>query len=75
MSPPIFTIPRLSHGNNEENEMMQPTRTELLEAWMTLYKIPAGRDYDFFSQEEWSSIYTVLGLIDKLQREVENAAE
>ena len=55
--------------------MMELTRTELLEAWMTLYKIPEGRGYDFFSQEEWSSIYTVLGLIDKLQREVENAAE
>tara|TARA_R110000822_G_scaffold127577_1_gene263139 strand:- start:244 stop:411 length:168 start_codon:yes stop_codon:yes gene_type:complete len=55
--------------------MMQPTRTELLEAWMTLYKMTEGHSYDFFDQEEWSSIYTVLGIIDKLQREVENAAE
>ena len=55
--------------------MMEPTRSDLLEAWITLYKIPEGHGYDFFSQEEWSSIYTVLGLIDKLQREVENAAE
>ena len=54
---------------------MQPTRTELLEAWMTLYKLTESHGYDFFDREDWNSIYTVLSLINKLQIEVENAAE
>jgi hypothetical protein len=59
----------LSHGNNEENEMMQPTRTDLLEAWMTLVKVQDYYGPDYVDEYHRQVLPDILTLLDKLQRE------
>lgn len=49
--------------------MMQPTRTELLEAWMTLVKVQDYYGPDYVDEYHRQVLPDILKLLDKLQKE------
>ena len=48
---------------------MQPTRTELLESWITLVKVLDYYGPDYVDEYHKQVLPDVLSLLDKLQRE------
>lgn len=48
---------------------MQPSRTDLLEAWITLVKVQDYYGPDYLDEYERQVIPDILKLLDKLQRE------
>lgn len=48
--------------------MMEPTRTDLLEAWMTLIKVQDYYGPDYVDEYQRQVLPDVLNLLDKLQR-------
>jgi hypothetical protein len=49
--------------------MMQPTRTDLLEAWMTLVKVKDYYGPDYVDEYDRQVLPDILTLLDKLQKE------
>ncbi len=48
---------------------MQPSRTELLEAWITLVKVQDYYGPDYLDEYERQVMPDILKLLDKLQKE------
>ena len=48
---------------------MQPSRTDLLEAWITLVKVQDYYGPDYLDEYERQVMPDILKLLDKLQRE------
>ena len=48
---------------------MQPSRTDLLEAWITLVKVQDYYGPDYLDEYERQVIPDILKLLDKLQKE------
>jgi hypothetical protein len=48
---------------------MQPSKTDLLEAWITLVKVQDYYGPDYLDEYERQVIPDILKLLDKLQRE------
>jgi hypothetical protein len=64
-----FTNKNLNLAKRRKEEGMQPTRTEILEAWMTLVKVLDYYGPDYVDEYHKQVLPDVLSLLDKLQRE------
>ena len=64
-----FTNKNLNLAKRRKAEGMQPTRTELLESWITLVKVLDYYGPDYVDDYHKQVLPDVLSLLDKLQRE------
>jgi hypothetical protein len=64
-----FTNKNLNLAKRRKEEEMQPTRTEILEAWITLVKVLDYYGPDYVDEYHKQVLPDVLSLLDKLQRE------
>jgi len=66
---PLVQVETLRGLGNQTENKMQPTRTELLEAWMTLIKVLDYYGPDYVDEYHKQVLPDVLSLLDKLQKD------
>ena len=66
---PLVQVETLRGLGNQTENKMQPTRTELIEAWMTLIKVLDYYGPDYVDEYHKQVLPDVLSLLDKLQKD------